>query len=75
MIVCFLEVLQRNGYDLQLSLKAEGLSINNSAVWLQNISDVSPQIYTAPQCLTSGGLLLLLGCFPTGMSDGQQNQE
>ena len=38
-------------------------------------SDVSLHMYTSPQCLTSGGLLLSLGCFPTGISDGQQIKE
>ena len=38
-------------------------------------SDVSLQMYASPQCLTSGGLLLSLGCFPTGISDGQQIKE
>ena len=52
MTVRFLEVLQRNGYDLQLSLKAEGLSINFSNV--ATSSDVSPQIYAYPQSLMSG---------------------
>ena len=76
MTVRFLELLQRNGYDLQLSLKAEGLSINFSNV--ATSSDVSPQIYAYPQSLMSGGVIQYychyIGCFPTGISDGQQNQ-
>ena len=40
--LCGLKVLQRNRYDLQLSLKAEGLTINFSKV--ATSSDVSPQI-------------------------------
>ena len=42
-------------YDLQLSLKAEGLSIHLSNV--ATSSAVSPQIYAYPQSLTSGGLI------------------
>ena len=76
MTVRFLEVLQRNWYDLQLSLKAEGLSINFSNV--ATSSDVSPQIYASPQIMSDvwwfDSILLSLGCFPTGISDGQQNQ-
>ena len=41
-------------------------------------SDVSLQMYASPQCMTSGGLIqcyLSLGCFTTGISDGQQIKE
>ena len=60
--VHFLEVLQKNGYDLQLSLKAEGLSINFSNV--DTSSDVSPWIYACTRvghnlCNPNG---LLLSC-------------
>ena len=41
--------------DLQLSLKAEGLSTNFCKV--ATSSTVSPQIYTYPQSLMSGGLI------------------
>ena len=56
--VHFLEVLQRNGCDLQLSLRVEGLSINFSNVATR--IDVSPQIYASPQSLTSVGLIYIL---------------
>ena len=73
MTVRFLEVLQRNGYDLQLSLKAEGLGINFSNVATR--SDVSPlRFSTMSDVWWFDSILLSLGCFPTGISDGQQNQ-
>ena len=67
--VTFLEVAEKWVYDLHASLKAE-LSFN-----VTTSSDVSLHMYASPQCLTSGGLLLSLECFPTGISDGQQIKE
>ena len=52
-LVTFLEILQRNGYDLHVPLKAECLSVNFSNATIS--SDVSLQMYASPQCLTSGG--------------------
>ena len=62
------------GYDLQLSLKADNLSINFSNVATR--SDVSPQIYASPQSLMSGCWFNIIDIrmLPTGISDGQQNQ-
>ena len=75
--VRFLEVLQRNGCNLQLSMKVEGLSINFSNV--ATSSDVSPQIYgyrvsTISDVWWFDSIFLSLGCFPTRILDDQQNQ-
>ena len=45
-------------YNLHVSLKVEGLSVNFSNVTTS--SDDSLQMYSSPQCLASGGLINIL---------------
>ena len=60
--VRFLKVLQRNGYDLHLSLKAEDLGINFSKV--ATSSDVIPRLFlsTISDIWWFASIFLSTGC-------------